>query len=131
MKKEFVHIHIGTSQFRNSHWLEVPVCYDGVERVRVRHAKQPYYGIQRRGRRPAARRGQLPDHLRLREPLHALEVLRHELHATVSGALSPRLLVEHPVAEAHNAHSSRLQHPQDLRERLTRSTKTSSSMRLR
>jgi len=72
---------------------------------------------------PAAGRRQLPDHLGLREPLHALEVLRHELDAAVRGALAPRadrLLVEHPVAEAHDAHSPRLQHPEDLREHLTK-----------
>ena len=40
-----------------------------------------------------------------------------------AGALAPRadrLLVEHPVAEAHDAHSPRLQHPEDLREHLTK-----------
>ena len=105
-----------------SHWLEVPVRDDGVERVGAGHAEQPHHGVQRRRRRPAGRR-QLPDHLGLREPLHALEVLRHELDAAVRGALAPRadrLLVEHPVAEAHDAHSPRLQHPEDLREHLTK-----------
>eukprot|EP00227_Mantoniella_beaufortii_P007669 CAMPEP_0197592306 /NCGR_PEP_ID=MMETSP1326-20131121/15020_1 /TAXON_ID=1155430 /ORGANISM="Genus nov. species nov., Strain RCC2288" /LENGTH=288 /DNA_ID=CAMNT_0043157991 /DNA_START=183 /DNA_END=1049 /DNA_ORIENTATION=+ len=55
------------------------------------------------------------------EPIHALEVLFDQVGAAVAGAVAPArdgLLVEHAVAERHDAHPAGLQHAVHLGEHL-------------